>query len=301
MARRALRPAQPLSDLTLFSGRGRGCYKRAGPAIGAGRSPVDQINERRRVPFDLTHYGIGILAICAVALFAGGTVKGTIGVGMPLVAVPIIASVLDPKIAISLMVVPVTTTNVWLVYKSGTLGDVLRRFWTLIVMLLVFTWIGAQLLAGIDAGTVSLLLGIVVILFCVTQVLPVKATVPPRAERWLNPGVGTVSGLMGGISNFFGPPLIIYLTALRLPKDVFVPTIAVFFLVSSLPFYGSLVYHDILTWQVAVGSAIAAVVATIGVSFGGILRKRVSQEMFEKILLIALVVIGINLIRRGIS
>lgn len=253
------------------------------------------------MPFDLSQYGVGVLAVCAAAFFAGGTVKGTIGLGMPLVTVPIVASFVDPKLAISLMVVPVMITNVWLVYKGGMLRDVMRRFWTLVATMMVFTWVGAQLLVGIDASTVSLLLGTVVIVFCVTQLLPVKATVPPRAERWLNPGVGTVTGLMGGISNFFGPPLIIYLTALRLPKDMFVATIAAFFLLSSVPFYGSLIYHDILTWPVAISSAIAAVIATVGVTFGGLLRRRVSQEVFERILLAALVVIGINLIRRGLA
>ena len=47
------------------------------------------------------------MVLIALAFFAGGLVKGVIGIGLPLVAVPIMATVLAPTTAIALPAVPI--------------------------------------------------------------------------------------------------------------------------------------------------------------------------------------------------
>ena len=51
------------------------------------------------------------LALGLLTFLVAGTVKGTLGIGLPLVAVPLLATVLDLPTAIALMVVPVLTSN----------------------------------------------------------------------------------------------------------------------------------------------------------------------------------------------
>ncbi|MGH6618221.1 MAG: sulfite exporter TauE/SafE family protein, partial [Alphaproteobacteria bacterium] len=58
---------------------------------------------------------LSVLAVVTIAgafLFAG-TVKGTIGAGLPLASIPILALVMEPAMAVSLTIVPVIVTNVW--------------------------------------------------------------------------------------------------------------------------------------------------------------------------------------------
>ena len=231
--------------------------------------------------------------------FAGGTVKGVIGLGLPLVAVPVLASAMDPKVAVAMMTVPVLSSNAWLVLRGGRLRATVRRFWPLILTLAGFTLLSAQFLVEIDAATASLLLGLAVTGFCVMQLFPIHQRVSKRAERWLSPGMGAVAGLMGGISNFFGPPLVGYLITLRLDKDTFVAAITLFFIFGGVPLYGSLAWHGVLTAQVLAASAIAAVIVFAGVAFGARLRRVVRQQTFERILIGVLFLIGLNLIRRG--
>jgi len=249
---------------------------------------------------DFSQFGSAALAIGALAFFAGGTVKGAIGLGLPLVAVPVLASAMDPKVAVAMMTVPVLSSNIWLVFQGGRFSATLRRFWVLMLTLAVFTVFSAQLLVEIEAATASLLLGLAVIAFCVMQLFPINTQVSKRAERWLNPFVGAVTGLMGGISNFFGPPLIGYLIALRLEKDAFVAAISLFFIIGGVPLYGSLAWHGVLTVKVLTASAVAAVIVLIGVAFGARLRRVVRPDTFQKILLGVLFVIGLNLVRRGL-
>lgn len=250
---------------------------------------------------DFSQFGLAALAVGAAAFFAGGAVKGVLGLGLPLVAVPVLASAMDPKLAIAMMSVPVLTSNIWLVFKGGRFRETVRRFWPLMLSLALWTALSAQLLVEIDAATASLLLGFAVVGFCVLQVFPVKLAVSKRAERWLNPGIGAVSGLMGGISNFFGPPVIAYLVALRLEKDAFVSAVTLFFVIGGVPLYGSLAWHGVLSEKVLIASSIAAVIVMAGVAFGAQLRRLVRQETFERALIGVLFVIGLNLIWRGFA
>jgi len=47
-----------------------------------------------------------------LALFVAGATKGLIGVGMPIVAVPILSLVVDLPIAVALLSIPLIVTNV---------------------------------------------------------------------------------------------------------------------------------------------------------------------------------------------
>ena len=55
------------------------------------------------------------------AFIIGGTAKGTLGIGLPLVAVPLTAQFLDLPVVIGLLSVPMLATNI------GQALDMLRR------------------------------------------------------------------------------------------------------------------------------------------------------------------------------
>ncbi len=267
----------------------------------AAESPRHPTSPSVTASLPLAEFGALPLLVAALAFFAGGISKGVTGLGLPLIAVPVMATAIDPRTAIAMMVVPTLTANAWIVYRGGRAAETWRRFWPLLLFMVVFTILGAQLLVRVDAATASLLLGLGLLLFCLTQVLPFSGRITPRMERWAGPAVGGVAGLMGGTTNFFGPPLVAYLTALRLPKDAFVASITFVFLITTFPLYGSLAAAGVLTLEIAAASAVAAVVVLAGVGSGGLIRKLVSQETFQRVLVAMLFLIALNLIRRGIG
>jgi len=87
--------------------------------------------------------------------------------------------------------------------------------------------------------------------------------------------------------------------ALRLPKDVFVAAVALLFFVGSLPLFLGLVAHGILNPHHILLSALSALPVIAGLVIGRRLRTRVSQPLFEKALVVVLIVIGLNLIRKA--
>jgi hypothetical protein len=75
---------------------------------------------------------------------------------------------------------------------------------------------------------------------------------------------------------------------------------SLFFVFGSTPLFGSLATNHILDENVLVISAVATVFAVAGLQLGAVLRRRIPQAIFEKVLLAVLFLIGLNLIRRGV-
>lgn len=249
-------------------------------------------------PFDPT---LANLLFCGLVFLAAGIVKGVIGIGLPLVSVPLLAGMVSPGVAISLLVVPVFAANFWQARQSGYHREAFRRFWPAFVTLAVGTLIGVYFLTTLDARTVALIIGTLVVLVSVSQIFPLSLTISPRAESWATPLMGLVAGLLGGISSFSGPPFVMYLVALRLLKDQFVGAIAVYYLFASVPLYASLAYYGFLGWGELLFSAGAAVPVLAGILLGQWLRARVPQEAFRRVVLVALMVVGLNLIRQALA
>lgn len=242
-----------------------------------------------------------VVVVVVGAFLAAGTVKGILGVGLPMIAVPLIASATSPAQAIALASVPVVVSNAWQALHGGHTWACLRRFWPMLAAVVVGTFIGVQILATVDARIVSGALGLVLVVFTALQFLPRTLVLGPRGERWLGPPLGLIGGVLGGLSSLFGPLLILYLVALRLPKDVFVAAVALLFFTGSLPLFLGLVAHGILSPHQILLSALSALPVIAGLVIGRLLRRRVSQATFEKVLFAVLIVIGLNLIRRALG
>ncbi len=249
------------------------------------------------LPFEPT---VQSLLLVVVAFFAAGLCKGVLGVGTPLVAVPILTGVMHPATTISVLAVPMVLANIWQSIEGGGVAEVVRRFWPAAPASIVGAVIGAQFLTEIDPGTVQLLIGVVVVLFSASQFKTFNVPHPGAREAWLTPCVGFASGLLGGITTFFGPPLILYLVALRLTKDAFVASIALLYLVGTVPLFTVLAWKGVLGSGEFVTSVAGTVVILTAMALGRWLREKVSQEVFRKALLLALVLMGLNMIRRSL-
>ena len=107
----------------------------------------------------LAEYGIWIIAWCFFALTCGGFIKGALGVGTPLLTVPMMAQVLPTQMAIAIMAIPVVVANIWQFTQAERSTEVVERFWPTFIAILIGTWFGVKILATIDEGTLMFLVG----------------------------------------------------------------------------------------------------------------------------------------------
>lgn len=236
----------------------------------------------------------------AATFLVSGLVKGVTGFGQPLVAMSLLSSFVPVDVALALLVLPIVLTNLWQGLQGGYALQILRRFWTMIAMLGIGIFVGASIVAGINDRMLFAIIGSVVIVFVLFSVWQPSFVLEEKTLRWLNPIVGFVSGIVGGISTIYGPPMLMVLTSLRMPKDLFVATVGVILFSGSIFLTIAFSTVKILTAELLLPSALSALPVFGGMYLGRILRNRIPQEGFRRVLLFSLFLISLNLIRRAV-
>ena len=250
----------------------------------------------------LEEYGPWIIAWCAFALACGGFIKGALGVGTPLLTVPMMAQVLPPQMAIAIMAVPVVVANVWQFAQAERSGAVIARFWPTFIAILIGTWIGVKILVTIDETTLMVLVGAAVIGFAILQGSRFKLHLPDRLVRPAGIFFGGASGLIGGVSSFFGPMLITYLISIRgLGKNQFVSSISFLYVSAVVPWTLTLIYFGILDNRLLIYSALATIPVTLGLVVGQRIRNHISEARFSYLIIGILIISGLSMLWRAMQ
>lgn len=242
-----------------------------------------------------------VIAICLLAAAAGGVVKGVSGFGLPMVAVPLMAHFVPAPAAMALLSVPIVASNVLQAANAGVLARIGLRLWPLYAMVVVGIVAGTRVLVSVSPRTLDLVVGGSMLAAAAARLARPSFAVAPRAERWAGPAVGLFAGFLGGVSSMFGPPIIVYLNMLRVPKDEFVVGLSAAYVIGVVPLNLALVEHGWLgRWELALSCAIVLPVA-LGMGLGRLLRDRMSSRGFEWLVLFVLVLSGFSLLVRGAS
>jgi uncharacterized membrane protein YfcA len=241
---------------------------------------------------------LAVLAAVAGAFLLGGAVKGLLGAGLPLVIVPLLALVIPSPKAIALMGIPIVLSNIWQAADSGHVVYALKRFATLLVTLAIATAVTARLALGLPVATLNAMVACALLLAVVLMAWHPQLDIDARAERRWGAAVGTLSGMMGGVSSLMGPLLITYLVALRLPRETFIGSISVIYLVGVLPLMAVMIWLDLLGLPEAILSTLALAPMFAGMAIGKRLRRRVSEPAFRRLLLGFLTTVAILLLMR---
>ena len=223
------------------------------------------------------------LIIAGLAFLFAGFVKGTIGIGMPTIVIALLATTLDLKIGIALILVPTFATNLWQSLTGGAFIATVRRLWSFLAGSCVGIWFGVGVLAESDAGLISGLFGILLCLYATLSLLTPQIPPPGRYERLLSPPVGAVSGLVAGMLGSFVIPGSLYLQALGMPRETFIQAMGIAFVIATLALGVALAGHGLLPARLGLISAAAVLPAIAGMATGQALRRRIPEERFRRI------------------
>lgn len=243
---------------------------------------------------------IGIMLWCAFALLVAGVVKGILGIGVPVVSVSLMTLAINVPMAVALLPIPILLSNLWQSLTSGQVRNTFLRFGPLITALVIGTAIGAKLLLLIDQRVLIGIVGVAVLTFALSAHFSREFRLGRNAERWMLVPVGFLGGLLGGMTTFFGPPIIMFLFALNLEKDEFVGVISTLYLCAAVSLAIVLGLVGVMGAVEYLWSSVAAAPLFVGVLIGQWLRTRISLAAFRRGLLLILVVVGIRLIYRAV-
>ncbi|TGU69145.1 sulfite exporter TauE/SafE family protein, partial [Mesorhizobium sp. M1C.F.Ca.ET.144.01.1.1] len=113
-----------------------------------------------------------------------------------------------PVTAASLLIVPSFVTNVWQLFAGPSFASILRRLWLMMAGILIGTIAGARLLASDNVKWTTAGLGAALVLYAAYTLLARQPGIPARAERWLSPIIGVLTGLVTGGTGVFVVPAV---------------------------------------------------------------------------------------------
>jgi len=236
-----------------------------------------------------------IIIIIILAVLSGGLVKGTLGFGMPMVALPIIAFIIPPTTAMILLCAPIFLTNfLQIKFRQGVSS---YRFLPMFLSLIIGLIIGARLILEIDVNTITQIIAVSIIFAALVNCFGIKIkNINKNHENTITSLIGFGSGILGGLSTFYGPPMLAYLVAVDLPKEKFVRTVSTMYFIGSFPLYGSLIYYGFATKEDLIFSLILIIPAFIAQQVGTKIRDKFNQKQFRICILITLIILGFSLL-----
>jgi uncharacterized membrane protein YfcA len=241
-----------------------------------------------------------LIAWCAGSLAVAGVVKGITGIGIPMVSIALLSIAVSVPQAVALLPVPILVANTWQAFRGRRFRWSLRRFRPLIIALALGMVIGALLLKRVDDRLLQAIIGVAVMLFSITSLSTPELRVSAPAERPLGAVAGALGGVLGGMSSLFGPPILMFLVSLHLPKDEFVAAIGAIYLLGGVFLLVALAGVRVLGPEEVALSALATPPLLAGMALGQWLRDRISQKAFRTGLLLTVMLIGASLLLRAV-
>ncbi len=242
----------------------------------------------------LTEYAMNELMLIFVA---AGLVKGVTGMGLPTVAMGLLSLVMPLPAAAALLVLPSFITNIWQLFTGPSLGQIVRRLWPMMACMVPATFAGSALLIGAGQGAVAGL-GAALIIYASYALLAPALAVPARAEAWLSPLTGAITGVVTGATGVFVMPSVPYLQALSMSKDELVQALGLSFTLSTVALAVGLAAHNAFPLAQLNQSLLAIVPALLGMWLGQKIRARLSAKHFRLCFMLFLLGLGVELASR---
>ena len=242
-----------------------------------------------------------MLLIALGALAFGGVLKGAVGAGAPVVAVPILALLFNVQVAVVLFTIPNIVSNLWQLwaYRRELLAP--KFVWSFAGGGAAGAFLGSLFLAFVSGEVLLASLGVVVFGYIALRLTRPDWVLPgDLADRYVLP-VGVVAGVMQGAGGISGPVSITFLNAMRLERGAFIATISAFFLAMAVVQIPTLTALGVMTPKLTLWSILAAIPLFGAMPLGAWLGRRIERQTFDKVILILLAIVAVKLFHDALT
>ena len=249
----------------------------------------------------VAQFGVAALVGAALGLAAGGFAKGVVGFALPLIALGVLGSFLPYDVAVALLIVPTLVSNLFQSLRGGIVAawGSLRDFWRLNLILVVMILLSAQLVVRLPQAVLFGLLGAFITVVGVIQIAGWHPRVAEARRGPVEVGVALIGGFFGGIAGIWGPPLVIYLLAIGLPKREMIRAQSLSFLLGSAVLVVAHLRSGVLDATTLPVSGWMVIPTMLAMFAGYRVQDRLDQAMFRRVTLAVLILAGLNLLRRA--
>ncbi len=239
-----------------------------------------------------------VVILCfAVILFVAGLVHGTIGLGFPLVATPLLALFVDVRSAILITLLPTAAVNIASIVHGGHWRDSIGRFWPLGVYSLIGGVLGSTVIVASDPAPFKLVLAALILLYLASGWLgKIKMAWVAEHRGWSMLIFGLAAGVSAGSTNVMVPILIIYALEMGLQTTAMVQVFNMCFLAGKVSQMIVFAAAGMLTSQALLFTTPLAGIALLALLIGMAMRKRIGGDTYRNIIKWALFVVALTLV-----
>jgi uncharacterized protein len=237
-----------------------------------------------------------VIALAAVAAFAGAAVQSATGFGFALVLSPALFAVMEPVEAVTTLLVLGVALNLLVLFEGGRPEHVdWRALAPTLAAALPGLALGAVALTQLSKEALQVAVGVAVILAAVWQH---RERVPGHPS---GVAMGFVSGALTTSVSVSGPPLVLWLKARGLRPEEFRASLAASFLFLNVA--GGVVLVAAEGSGAFDAAAVAGLLALVvaGYAIGALAFRRLDRERFFNLVLALVVVTGAASVVAGLA
>ncbi len=240
-----------------------------------------------------------VLLLALLVFLLAGIVKGVLGIGLPTISISMLAQFVDPRVAIAFLLLPALITNVWQIYRGGQIKRSALKLWPFVSVMAVVLFISSLFAARANTKILVLGIGIMVVLWTVTSLMKSPPRIPAHFDRPAQFVLGTVAGVMGGLTAIWSPPMVVYLLSIKCDKEDFVRFTGFMIICGTVPLTIGYLLNGLMDKKLAIASLMMIVPTLLGFSIGEYLRRYLGGRQFQIAVLVLFFLMGLNLIRRS--
>ncbi len=238
----------------------------------------------------------GLVVVALTAISVGALIKGMTGLGLPLIAVPAIATFTSVEEAVVLMIIPTFGSNLWLVVSHRRFLAMLRGHIPFLVAGFAGGIFGTFALVAIDDRwlklTLAAWLALYLLQFAFGNILKALFQAKGAAAAAVGFTGGAIQGATGVSAHIVAP----YFHGRRMAAEAYAFLIACAFLTFSSAQLTTAIGTQLFSTQRLILGSIALlptlVFTRLGIQFAG----KISERAFQKALIALFILMEIKLI-----
>ncbi|MEX3947838.1 sulfite exporter TauE/SafE family protein [Paraburkholderia sp. EG287B] len=232
----------------------------------------------------------------AVALVLGGMVKGVTGIGVPLVAMPIVTQFLPVKEAVLLLSMPIILGNIPQALEGGEMLPTVRNIAAPLIGTVIGNVIGVSVLIALEPHHAQAASGVALIVAALLLLVSPRFKLAPALARPVGFALGFGAALMESIAAVPGPLLAMYLIASGATGRAFTKQIAIILVVSVITLITTFSHGAHANLVDLAISAAASVPAIAGMLLIRPLRDRLHPLAFRVVVLVCVLAAAVQMI-----
>ena len=240
---------------------------------------------------------LSLVLFLIFTFIVSGIIKGFLGLGLPSTAMGLLTLVIEPIHAISIMVAPILFSNIFQYARSSQPYKTFTELKVFALFIIISIFVTSLFITAYPRSLLTIAIGSSMVIFSLNQWFGFKIQIGPSYSFQVL--IGTLSGVLGGLSSIWSPPVAMYLIARDYNKEDFISATGFLFMVGGIPLGLGLYFAGVLTFAIAIQSFAALIFVLIGFRIGEYLRSFVNQQTFRNSVLVAFIILGSKLIYEG--